>query len=273
MWKITEDLYLAQLPMIVGPTRNAEFAKNNIKRVLTLTTEPIPENKKVTNVDYKFIHLLDMPNEPILSNGLLEEAIKFIDEGIESEKNVVVHCAAAVSRSVSVCAAFLMYKNLWPMEKALKMIKEIRKFIGPNSGFLAQLKIWERCGMDFTPERYASLSIDIPGAFDADTKTIWRQPVLDDRTVTRFKCRQCRKVIFSNDNMVHTQLSNSCQIYLIEPMEWLRITGVTCSINHCCGAKLGNFIATGSKCNGCSKFVKQWIFIDKSKIDKVEIGI
>ncbi|UMM29087.1 hypothetical protein L5515_011625 [Caenorhabditis briggsae] len=273
MWKITENLYLAQLPMIVGPTSKAEFAKNNIERVLTLTTEPIPENKRLKDVDYKFIRLLDMPNEPILSNGLLEEALKFIDEGIESETNVVVHCLAAVSRSVSVCAAFLMYKNRWTMEKALNMIKGIRKFIGPNSGFLAQLKIWERCDMDFAPERYANLSIDIPGAFDADTKTIWRQPVLDDRTETRFKCRQCRKVIFSSDNIAHPQLSDLCQKYLIEPMEWLRITGVTCSINHSCGAKLGNFIATGSKCNGCNKFVKRWIFIDKSKIDKVEIGI
>lgn len=271
MWKITEHLYLAQLPMIIGPTNKQEFIKNEIKRVLTLETEPIPEKKQIKNVDYKFLYLLDMPNEPILSNGLLEEAVLYIEKGIEKEENVLVHCIAAVSRSVSICAAFLMYKNKWPMEKSLKMIASVRKSIGPNPGFLAQLKIWERCEMDFNVEKYKNLNLDIPGVVDADSKTLWRQPVIDDRTKTRFKCRQCRKVIFNSDNLLHPPLAESCKKYLIEPMEWLNITASTCSASHSCGAKLGNFIATGSKCNGCNKFVKRWIFIDKSKVDRVEV--
>lgn len=259
--------------MIVGPTSKQEFTKNKIKRVLTLTTEQIPEGNRLKDVDYKFIHLLDMPNEPILSNGLLEESLKYIDDGVNNEEGVVVHCLAAVSRSVTICAAFLMYKNQWKMEKAIKMVESVRKTIGPNSGFLSQLKIWERCGMSLAADRYANLNLDIPGVFDADSRTIWRQPVSDDRGKIRFKCRQCRKVIFNSDNMAHSQVTTSCQKYLIEPMEWLVVTGVTCSINHSCNAKLGNFIATGSKCNGCNKFVKQWIFIDKSKVDKIEIAL
>lgn len=270
MWKITENLYLAQLPMIIGPTSKQELRKNKIKRVLTLTTESIEENKKVENVNYKFMHLFDMPNEHILSNGLLEEAISYINEGIMNDENVVVHCLAAVSRSVSICAAFLMHKNHWPMEKAMKMIESVRKSIGPNPGFLAQLKIWEKCGMSFTREKYENLRIDVPGVFDVDSRTIWRQPVVDDRAKVRFKCRQCRELIFNSDNIVHPFLTESCQKYLIEPMEWLNVTAVDSTVNHYCGAKLGNFIANGSKCNGCKKFVKRWIFIDKSKVDKVE---
>lgn len=270
MWKITENLYLAQLPMIVGPTSKQEFRKNEIKRVLTLTTEAIPEKEKIDDVQYKFIHLLDMPNEPILSNRKLEEAVSFINESVEMGENVVVHCLAAVSRSVSMCAAFLMYKNQFKMEKALKMVESVRKYIGPNSGFLAQLKIWERSGMSFSAEKYRDLVVDIPGVLSADSKTIWRQPLIDDPTKTRFKCRQCRKIIFNDDNIVHPQLSESCKKYLIEPMEWLNISGTTCTISHSCGAKLGSFIGEGSKCQGCNKFVYRWIFVDKSKVDKVE---
>lgn len=270
MWKITEKLYLAQLPMIIGPTNKDEFSKNEIKRVLTLTTEPIPENQQISNVDYKFIHLLDMPKEPILTNGILEKAVLYINESIENEENVVVHCHAAVSRSVSVCAAYLMYKNQWPMEKALKMIESVRKSIGPNPGFLAQLKIWERCKMSFSAETYRNIYLFVPGMYDADSKTIWRQPVIKDTTKTRFKCRQCRKTLYNSDNLVHPQSTEYCQQYLIEPMEWLTITDSSCSINHSCGAKLGNFIGTGSKCNGCNKYVRRWIFIDRSKVDKVE---
>uniref|UniRef100_A0A1I7TD78 protein-tyrosine-phosphatase n=2 Tax=Caenorhabditis tropicalis TaxID=1561998 RepID=A0A1I7TD78_9PELO len=270
MWKITENLYLAQLPMIIGPTANQEFNKNKIKRVLTLTNEEIPEKERLQNVDYKFIPLFDMPNEPILSNGTLEEAISYITESVEKEENIVVHCLAAVSRSVTICAAFLMYINSWPVEKALKMIESVRKSIGPNPGFLAQLKIWERCGMSFSAEKYKDLYISVPGQPDVDSKTIWRQPIVNGRTKVHFKCRQCRKTMFDSDNIVHPQLAESCQKYLIEPMEWLNITAASCTINHSCGAKLGTFIAAGSKCNGCNKFVKRWIFIDRSKVDKVE---
>lgn len=257
--------------MIVGPTSKQEFSKNDIKRVLTLTTEPISEKQKIGGVDYKFLHLLDMPDEPILDNAILETAVLYINEGVEKEENVGVHCLAAVSRSVSICAAYLMYKNQWPVEKALKMIESVRKTIGPNAGFLAQLKIWERSGMSFSADQYKNLKIDIPGITCVDSKTIWRQPVIDDQTKVRFKCRQCRKVIFNSDNIVHP-LAEACQKYLIEPMAWLNVSGATCSVSHTCGAKLGTFIASGSKCNGCNKFVRQWIFINRTKLDKVEIA-
>lgn len=273
MWKLTENLYLAQQYTIVGPCNEQQLRNNNIKRVLTVTTEPIPEKNKLENIDYKFIRLLDMPNEPILSNGLLEEAIKCIDEGIEKKENVVVHCLAAISRSVTICAAFLMFKNQWKIEKALKMIESVRKSIGPNPGFLSQLKIWERCGMRFEADLYKNSKLEIPGVPNVDSATIWRLPVLDDPAKIRFKCRQCRKTIFDSENMAHPEITSSCQKYLIEPMAWLDITGVTCSINHSCGAKLGNFIAAGSKCNGCNKFVNRWIFIDKSKVDEVKVAL
>lgn len=72
-------------------------------------------------------------------------------------------------------------------------------------------------------------------------------------------------------------------------MEWLNITGVSCSLTHSCGAKLGDFSASGDKCFGCGKFgellkkklktqkfliaVRQRIYVDKSKVDKVTVSI
>uniref|UniRef100_A0A8R1HQR3 protein-tyrosine-phosphatase n=1 Tax=Caenorhabditis japonica TaxID=281687 RepID=A0A8R1HQR3_CAEJA len=272
MWKITENLYLAQLPIIDGPTRKQELKKNNVTRVLTVTTEPISDAQKIEGIQYHFLHMFDMPSQEILANGILEQSINYIEESVANNENIVVHCLAAVSRSVTICVAYLMLKNQWSLEKALKMVQSIRKPAEPNSGFLAQLKIWERSAMTFpsdAPKLYQDLQMEIPGVADVDAKTIWRQPVIDDRAKLRFKCRSCRKLLFNADNITHCT-SEACQKYLVEPMTWLTVSDAQCSVSHSCGAKLGNFIANGAKCNGCAKFVKQWILIDKSKIDRVE---
>lgn len=79
MWKITENVYLAQLPIIEGLTRKQEFEKHKviqrvnrlfqnsysfqIKRVLTVASERIKETREIEHVDYKFLHVLDMPDE------------------------------------------------------------------------------------------------------------------------------------------------------------------------------------------------------------------
>lgn len=70
---------------------------------------------------------------------------------------VLVHCASGVSRSVAVCAAYLMTMNRG-MDKiahsdimyikaaeAIASIASVRKYANPNLGFRRQLEILERC--------------------------------------------------------------------------------------------------------------------------------
>ncbi|CAI2350032.1 unnamed protein product [Caenorhabditis sp. 36 PRJEB53466] len=255
--------------MIEGPTRKHQLQKYNISRVLTVATEPIAKDKKIDNVDYKFIHVFDMPSQSILRNGILKEAIKYIDEAVGNDETVVVHCLAAISRSVTICVGYQMLKNNCTVEEALRMVQSVREAAAPNIGFMSQLRIWERCGMDFSEENYENLKCHIPGVYDVSQKTLWRFPVIDDRTKIRFKCRSCRKLIFSADNIMHS-IHDSCKKYLIEPMAWLEVKNAACSLSHSCGAKLGHFDAQGSKCTGCAKFVRPWIIIDKSKVDKIK---
>lgn len=58
----------------------------------------------------------------------------------------LVHCILGISRSVSMCVAYLMRykefigkKNTFGAEEAVTYIRERRQFARPNRGFMAQL--------------------------------------------------------------------------------------------------------------------------------------
>lgn len=71
-----------------------------------------------------------------------DEAIKFIDQ-VRSHTSVLVHCYAGISRSASVCVAYIMYKFCCRLEKALWYVKKKRDFIYPNPNFMRQLVLYE----------------------------------------------------------------------------------------------------------------------------------
>jgi hypothetical protein len=61
---------------------------------------------------------------------------------------VVVHSEMGKSRSAAVVMAFLMRERGMGFDEALKMLKRARPMIDPNSGFRAQLRLWEACEFD-----------------------------------------------------------------------------------------------------------------------------
>lgn len=55
-----------------------------------------------------------------------DESYQWIDSCISEGRNVLVHCAAGVSRSASFVIAYLMKKNKWSFNKAYKFVKKRR---------------------------------------------------------------------------------------------------------------------------------------------------
>ncbi len=53
---------------------------------------------------------------------------------------VLIHCAAGISRSPTLVAAYLMLERRWSVEAALEFIGKRRVGIAPNQGFLQQLE-------------------------------------------------------------------------------------------------------------------------------------
>ena len=59
---------------------------------------------------------------------------------LKEGRNILIHCAAGVSRSASFTIAYLMKKNKMKYEDAYALVKEKRKIIRPNSYFTQQLR-------------------------------------------------------------------------------------------------------------------------------------
>lgn len=53
---------------------------------------------------------------------------------------ILVHCNAGVSRSSTICIAYLMLHERQPFQAAYDHIKQMRECIRPNDGFLKQLR-------------------------------------------------------------------------------------------------------------------------------------
>lgn len=89
-------------------------------------------------IDHLKISLPDFAQSQIISH--IPEGLRFISDSQKSGRNVLVHCAAGVSRSASMVIAYIMVKYNYDYETAKKFVRERRRCIWPNEGFESQLR-------------------------------------------------------------------------------------------------------------------------------------
>lgn len=118
--------------------RDTAFLKQHeIRAILSVQFHPLPEEAQKVVGSYLHVKLQDRPDVNISEH--FERAIEFID----SNTRTLVHCQAGISRSATLCLAYLIKKNQMPLENAFKTLQSKRGCIGPNFSFLGQLKTWE----------------------------------------------------------------------------------------------------------------------------------
>ncbi|MEE6486936.1 hypothetical protein FKM82_014733 [Ascaphus truei] len=91
--------------------------------------------------NYKWIPVEDNHTADISSH--FQEAIDFIDTVRRSGGRVLVHCEAGISRSPTICMAYLMKTKRIRLEEAFDYVKQRRSLISPNFGFMGQLLHYE----------------------------------------------------------------------------------------------------------------------------------
>lgn len=79
----------------------------------------------------------DNPNYDM--SKYFDKAVEFITENLKTT-NVLVHCAAGISRSVCLVIAYLIKVHKMTPEAALAKVREKRPWAGPNQGFTQQLE-------------------------------------------------------------------------------------------------------------------------------------
>ena len=69
-----------------------------------------------------------------------DKVVKVILDAQEKGENVLVHCQAGVSRSVSVCIAYLIHTHKITVDQSLEILKQAHPRSNPNRSFLMQLE-------------------------------------------------------------------------------------------------------------------------------------
>ena len=93
-------------------------------------------------VEGPHLKLLIDDNEWTKISILFPESIRFITNNL-SKGNVLVHCQAGISRSVTIVAGFLMNAIHCSVDDAITHIKSIRTQSNPNKGFIEELATYK----------------------------------------------------------------------------------------------------------------------------------
>ncbi|XP_076928949.1 dual specificity protein phosphatase 1-like [Bidens hawaiensis] len=134
--KIEEGLYLGS----VGAANNKTLLKSlNITHILTVASSIPPAHPN--DFTYKVVDVHDREEVDIAQ--FFDDCFGFINEA-KRTGGVLVHCFVGKSRSVSIVVAYLMKKHGMSFPEAMKLVKSKRPVAAPNSGFVLQLKNYEK---------------------------------------------------------------------------------------------------------------------------------
>lgn len=124
----------------IGAANNKSLLKSlNISHILTVA-RLLPEHPN--DFVYKIVELADREDTNIEQH--FDECFNFIDEAKSMGGAVLVHCFVGRSRSVTVVVAYLMKKQGMSLSQALGHVRSKRTQAAPNSGFMSQLRDYEK---------------------------------------------------------------------------------------------------------------------------------
>lgn len=108
--------------------------------------------------------------------------------------NVLIHCLAGMSRSVTICVVYVMSISSLNWRDALKVVRVGRKIANPNSGFQIQLQDFENNKVDEErrrmKERFPSLML-----LESDQDYMYRalehfDKMIATRDLCHFNCKR-----------------------------------------------------------------------------------
>lgn len=131
--KVTDKIYLGCLQ---GAKDFEYLKKENITNVLSMIGEFSPEIPDC--FQQLVIDVNDFPSSNIIQ--YFKESIEFIEQG----NRTYVHCMLGISRSSTIVIAYLMWKTHASYHESYYFVKNRRRIVAPNEGFVKQLKIFEK---------------------------------------------------------------------------------------------------------------------------------
>jgi protein-tyrosine phosphatase len=146
---IKNGIFIGNVHSVIGNYSTNDddiLSEINIKVVISALTEEEYEDYMIGEQDFHNIEwirlVIDDDKDEKISQYFFE-VHNIINKALVENKNVIVHCAAGISRSSSLVIAYLMIENRWSYEEAYNYVKSKRSIINPNIGFVKQLKALE----------------------------------------------------------------------------------------------------------------------------------
>lgn len=142
-----KDFPVEILPhLYLGNAANSEdreaLARHRIQYILNVTPDLPNVFESAGSIKYMQIPISDHWSQNLAS--FFPQAIQFIEEARSSDKGVLVHCLAGVSRSVTITVAYLMHKCSLSLNDAFNLVRSRKSNIAPNFHFMEQLHSFEK---------------------------------------------------------------------------------------------------------------------------------
>jgi protein-tyrosine phosphatase len=134
--KITERLFVGN---VCNAANLAEENPHKITAVLNVSTEP-PYTK---HADIVYLHIPFHDGHEIPPRAFAE-CLAFMKFCYENGHNILVHCAAGMSRSPTILASFMHYVGLHQFDLALEEIRKHRPVVMPAPAIIASSRRWLR---------------------------------------------------------------------------------------------------------------------------------
>lgn len=138
MSRILPGLYIGTLK---DSQDRAQLKSHHITHIVSVYEEA-RENPHYKDIKYFCIRAADSPQEDL--QKYFPDAIEFIHRARTLENgNVLIHCLAGVSRSVTIAIAYIMTCTELSFQDAMNSVRGARKIANPNFGFQRQLQNYE----------------------------------------------------------------------------------------------------------------------------------
>lgn len=120
-------------------TSNEWLSKHGIEAILNVSNR----NPEIDETLYEYKHLAIRDSGDCDITAIFQESFAFIEYVRESGRKLMVHCQAGISRSATICIAYLMKTEGKSMQEGMDYVRNCRQCINPNFGFVAQLVSYE----------------------------------------------------------------------------------------------------------------------------------
>ncbi|CAD8107458.1 unnamed protein product [Paramecium sonneborni] len=131
--EIIPNLYLGCLGCALNKKKLLE---QNMKYILSACEMPkAPFSQDFTSL---IININDSIDQDIKSK--FNESNAFIENAVNSQQSILVHCFAGKSRSTTFIIAYLIKNHKMTVIEALDLVKSKRPIAQPNAGFMKQLQ-------------------------------------------------------------------------------------------------------------------------------------